>query len=245
VFLLRVPQEGVALSSLKSMELHIDLPQIILFEGKMELPAYVALRAMSYLGLDVTTMELYEFLFSWLPYNDPKGRILLLAEEERKEFLDAAKTMNLKYDILQCTENLTLCDLSLSLSLLKLTLKNARDPRSARLLEQLNDLRDLDEWAQEKVNPISDQPSSLVLSPVLKPAKRSVSHYSGIQAMDMWDHVRQGSVLLYTGVDSHLARRELSRRKEYVNSILIDSDPVLAPLYATIVAIKLPKLNKR
>ncbi|BBD72902.1 hypothetical protein HS1genome_1291 [Sulfodiicoccus acidiphilus] len=225
--------------------LGVRKPRTIVFSQEMELPAFVAARAAATAGYRLLVLELFEFLFSVLPYVEVDGPILILLRGDDPEVKGSMNAMREDHEILSCTKELGgLCDVSLSLSLTQLFLSGQDGYRAKRLLEEVQHLEDLDSWGESKVATIP-APSAVVLSPVLRPARRTVARYSGLETLEMGDLPPRGSVLIYTGVDSHLAKKELSLRGQYYYPLLLDVDPILAPVYAAIVALKLPKLNKR
>jgi hypothetical protein len=205
----------------------------------------------------VPIFNLYEFLFNIAPYVNisDSDNILLFSNEasEIREFIDTIWSLNLKSIIYTCSnENLKgkggvevikfdepLCEVRMGLSLLKSILLNQKNKRAERILSEISDFTDLEQWIKTKVNNLRGI-TQLILSPNFLPSKFILSDL-GIKALEFNEIPVETEVyVVYSGGEMVLARRiefNLLKLGKKINEILIDVDPILAPLYLILIFI--------
>ncbi|QGA53492.1 hypothetical protein GFS03_02255 [Sulfolobus sp. E5-1-F] len=260
MFLLQQSEDGTSIRKLVKF-LNINFPQtdLIVYGRGLELPAFTFARALSSLkNKIINILNIYDFLFIYNPYVEVSNVVVFTADEsELRELLDSLESLRIKGNIYYCGKseikprynfisiiNLdrTFCEINLSLSILKI-LCNDNTIREKRILDQLNDLSDLDDYVKNYAKVFKpDLP--IFLSPIMFPAK-SFLESLGVNVSSYFDtKILDGAQIVYTGVDMHIIRRmifSLKSKGVMVTDVLIDADPLLAPIYLSMIMFYLKK----
>ncbi len=259
MFVLQFPKDSSSLiSKIKPKELPLGDYALVAYGRGMELPAFTYERARIELeGKVVKVVPLHEMLFLEDAYTDEKDVLVLANDQsEVKEALDNLWSLGVKADLLTCGNvegkgNVNviqikeeLCEVNLSLSMLRSIVGLSQSPRAKRLLEEM-ELPDLKEWAEKKAQEI-DQELDVVLSPVLMPARYLVEENLGRNVKTYYDTNFYNSNVIFTGLDALVMRRisfQLRAKSMKVKEVLLDVDPLMAPIYLSIISYII-KLNK-
>ncbi|MEM1627228.1 MAG: hypothetical protein QXV69_08180 [Sulfolobaceae archaeon] len=245
------------IKSIKITEVQIPLDiSFILYSREGILPAYTLYRVLPLINSNtVHIIELYEGLFSLLPYLEVKGNIFLFSNDlnEIKEFIDTNWALEQSSIIFSCSEikgikgkvivnsfNEPLCEINISLSILFSLARSSQNPRLIRLREEISNLSDLEEWIISKLNNFSiSNNTEIVLSPIFKPAEIFIDSIIGLKVSSLDREPKQDElIIVYTTAESTLVRRyemrALKRGKKF-KEFLLDVDPILAPVYLIIL----------
>uniref|UniRef100_D0KUY1 Uncharacterized protein n=1 Tax=Saccharolobus solfataricus (strain 98/2) TaxID=555311 RepID=D0KUY1_SACS9 len=240
---------------------NINFPQmdLIVYGRGLELPAFTLGRALSSLkNKMINVLNIYDFLFICNPYIEVSNVVAFTGDEnELRDLLDGLESLRVngriyfcgitnikpRYNFVSITSfDKSFCEINLSLSILKI-LSNDNIKREKMILDQLNDISDLDDYVKNYANVFSlDQP--ILLSPIMLPAK-SFLESLGVNVSSYFDTKILDSVqIVYTGVDMHIIKRvifSLRSKGKKVTDILIDADPLLAPIYLSMIMFYLKK----
>ncbi|WP_338603668.1 hypothetical protein V6M85_04795 [Sulfolobus tengchongensis] len=260
MFLLQQPEDSTSLRKLiKFLKMDLSRLEVIVYGRNSELPAFTLSRAFSTLRNKIIMItNIYDFLFLQNPYVEISKVIAFTEDEnELRELIDNLGNLGVDGDIYYCgSTNIKprynyislfsldkiFCEINLSLSILK-SLTGGNTERERRIKDQLSDLTDLDNYIRDKAKAFNlDLP--MLLSPIMTPTKSfleklglSVSTYFDIKILD-------GVQVVYSGVDMHIMRRiifSLRSEGKKVNEILLDVDPLLAPIYLSMIMFYLKK----
>lgn len=259
MFVLQFPKDSSSLiSKLKPKDLPLGNYSLVAYGRGMELPAFTYERAKIELeGKVVKVVPLHEMLFLEDAYADEKDVLVFANDQsEVKETLDNLWSLEINADLFTCgnvegkggvrVQQLKeeLCEVNLSLSVLKSALSSSTSARARRLLEEM-DFSDLKEWAERKAMEI-DPELDVILSPVLMPARSLVEENIGKNVKTYYDTNFYNSNVIFTGIDALTMRRisfQLRKNSMKVKEVLLDVDPLMAPIYLTIISYII-KLNK-
>ena len=237
--------------SVKSINLPKDF-SIIAYGKGMELPAYTLERSIINLeGRVVKTVPIHELTLVEDAYAEP-GKILLFINDqnESREVLDNTWALNLEGYLFSCDDikpkgkvevfsfKQDLCEVNLSLSILYTEASLIKGVRSNRILEEL-DFSDIDDFLAEKSKELDLSLPEIVLSPILLPSRYFVEKNLNKDVKDYYSvNFLSDANIIYTGVDSIPMRRisfELRRKGKKVKEVLLDVEPLLAPIYLSLM----------
>ncbi|MEJ2771365.1 MULTISPECIES: hypothetical protein [unclassified Stygiolobus] len=229
----------------------------IVYNRKSELEAFTLYRALSQLSEKVVRLvNLYDFLFSEKPYADVNNVIAFLHDKNDViPFLDSMWSLGGEGYLITCNVDMKkekgkgdveilskegeLCEIETSLSLLKEISSINKNKRSEEILKELNSLNTLEEWLKEKVKEV-DFNGLIVLSPLLLPARNLMQKYLNTEIKSHEDFLGSSNTYTFitTGADVLTVRRmefELRAKGKNVREIIFDVDPLLAPVYLSIL----------
>ncbi|WP_048050138.1 hypothetical protein [Saccharolobus islandicus] len=261
MFLLQQSEDSTSIRKLVKF-LNINFPQIdlIVYGRGLELPSFTLARALSSLkNKIISTLNIYDFLFIYNPYVEVSNVVAFTGDEnELRELLDGLESLRIRGSIYHCgvtdikprynlisinSLDKTFCEINLSLSILKVLSNNKNTMREKRILDQLNDLSDLDDYVKNYAK-VFNPDLPILLSPVMLPAK-SFLESLGINVSSYFDtKILDGAQIVYTGVDMYITRRmifSLKSKGKKVTDVLIDVDPLLAPIYLSMIMFYLKK----
>jgi len=240
------------ISKLKIKDINLGNYSLVAYGKGMELPAFTYQRAKINLeGKIIKTIPIYELLFLEDAYADEKNLLIFLNDvSESKEVLDNLWSLGINADIFTCQKlkekgntKITefegeLCETNLSLSILNNIAKSLNSHRSKRILEEL-DFSDLKDWIEKKSSEVDLNLPEIIISPVLLPSKYYVEENLGKIVKTYYDTNFSNSTLIYTGIDTLVMRRisfELKKNNYNVKELLLDTEPLMAPIYLTIIS---------
>ncbi|QKR01096.1 hypothetical protein GWK48_08910 [Metallosphaera tengchongensis] len=236
---------------LKVSVISLGQPDVVVFGKDMELPAYTLSRAITSLeGRIIKILNVYEFAFLDSPYVESQNVVFLINDEgEANELSGNVRSLGINGSLFTCNDKVSieglkvskfkdeLCEVNLSLSLLSYVVSGTSSPRSKRISQEL-DFSDLSEWLNSKVSEF--QPSlDLVLSPVLFPSLGVARRNLGKRVKGFYENNFSDSNVVYTGVDQLVGKRLANHVRvsgKRVKEILMDSDPLTAPIYLSIIS---------
>lgn len=233
-------------------ELSLPSFEVIAYGKGMELPAYTLERSIINLqGTLVKTVPIHELIFMEEAYSSVNNILVFLNDQnEAKELLDASWALNVKGEIITCSDIKAkgeiqivnfpseICEIELSLSLLNTIARKSSSVRSKRVLEEL-DFSDIEEFLKEKSKELDLSFSQIVLSPILSPAKYSLEKNLQKDVKLYYDINFYDSLIIYTGVDTMPMRRiafELRKKGMKVKEVLLDVEPLFAPIYLSLIS---------
>ncbi len=240
------------ISKLKIKNINLGDYSLVAYGKGMELPAFTYQRAkISIEGKIVKTVPIYELLFLEDVYVDEKNILVFLNDiSESKETLDNLWSLGIKADIFTCQKikekgntkiiefESELCEVNLSLSILNNVVKYSNSPRAKRILGEL-DFSDLKDWIEKKSSEIDLGLPEIIISPILLPSKYYLEENLGKVVKTYYDTNFSNSSLIYTGIDTLVMRRilfELKKKNLSIKEILLDTEPLMAPIYLTIIS---------
>ncbi|MEM0016000.1 MAG: hypothetical protein QW281_00025 [Saccharolobus sp.] len=263
MFLLQQPKDSPSLRKLIKL-INVSIPNrvdLIVYGKGLELPAFTAENYFSTIKSSIIKISnVYELLIMEIPYVEISNIIGFLGDEkELYELLNGLESLRISGIIYFCGKNnlkprtnlisiynvdQTLCEINLSLSILK-SLISYKTERERRLDEQLTDLSDLDDWVKEKAKQF-DSSLPILLSPLLISAK-SYLEKIGFNVLTYFDNKILGDIqIVYTGADMHTLRpiaSSLRTSAKKVKEILIDVDPLIAPIYLSMILFYLKEIR--
>ncbi len=238
--------------SIKSINLPKDFSVIAYGKG-MELPAYTLERSIINLeGRIVKTVPIHELILMEDSYAD-SGKVIFFVNDqnESREVLDNTWALNLEGYLFSCSEikpkgkievisfKQDLCEINLSLSILYTKASSSNGVREKRILKDL-DFSDIDEFLSEKSNEIDLSLQDIILSPILLPSRYFVEKNLNKDVKDYYSmNFSNDANIIYTGVDSIPMRRisfELRKKGKKVKEVLLDVEPLLAPIYLSLIS---------
>ncbi|AWR96692.2 hypothetical protein DFR86_03385 [Acidianus sulfidivorans JP7] len=240
-------------NSINIEEIRLPNFNLIAYGKGMELPAYTLERSIINLkGNFVKTVSLHELIFLEEAYSSDIDNVLIFLNDvnEAREFLDTSWALNVKGEIITCSDikpkgNISvfkfsseMCEVNLALSLLNSIAKSSNSPRGRRIINEM-DFSDLDSFLDEKSKEIDLSFNSFVLSPILSPAKYSLEKNLGKDIKEYNDINFYDSIIMYTGVDSMIMRRiyfELKKEGKKVKEFILDVEPLFAPIYLSLIS---------
>ncbi|WP_229569289.1 hypothetical protein [Saccharolobus caldissimus] len=254
MFLLQQSKDRFSVKDfIKIFTVSIPSEGVIVYGKGFELPAYTLERGLSSLrGKIVKISNIFDFLLIQNPYSEIPNVIAFLGNDnELYELVSGLQTLGLNGTIYYCgktnvkprSESISinsidqpLCEINLSLSVLKSLVRNSTE-REKRISEELSNFSDLDEWIKEK-SKIFDLGLPILLSPIMIPAKSYIQGL-GLNVLDYFDmNILSDVQLVYTGADMHTIRKiafSLRSSGKRVKEILIDVDPLMAPIYLSMI----------
>lgn len=233
----------------------ISIPKdfsVIAYGKGMELPAYTLERSIINLeGKIVKTVPIHELALVEDAYAEPGKVIFFINDQnESREILDNAWALNLEGYLFSCNEikpkgrievmsfKGEMCEVNLSLSILYSEVSSIKGVRSNRILKEL-DFSDIDDFLAEKSKEIDLSLPQIILSPILLPSRYFVEKNLNKDVKDYYSmNFLNDANIIYTGVDSIPMRRisfELRKKGKKVKEILLDVEPLLAPIYLSLM----------
>jgi aryl carrier-like protein len=171
-------------------------------------------------------------------------------QNESREILDNAWALNLEGYLFSCNEikpkgkievirfKGEMCEVNLSLSILYSEVSSIKGVRANRILKEL-DFSDIDDFLAEKSKEIDLSLPQIILSPILLPSRYFVEKNLNKDVKDYYSmNFSNDANIIYTGVDSIPMRRisfELRKKGKKVKEILLDVEPLLAPIYLSLM----------
>lgn len=221
----------------------------LIYDEDTELEASVLERALIALkGVFVKSVSIYDFSFLENPYTETLKNVVIFVNDENKSklILDNTWALNNAGYLFTCNNKIKakgniqvftfsdeLCEVNLALSLLKKVVSKYSNERGKRLLEEINDLTSLDSWLLEKLKDI-DFNTEIFLSPVFFPALGIMRKLLNKEIKRFYDLASSNNLtFITTGVDYIVVRkREFElRSSKSVKEVMIDVDPLIAPIY--------------
>ncbi|MEL9969858.1 MAG: hypothetical protein QXR57_03555 [Metallosphaera sp.] len=248
--MLPLPEDGFDI--IKKIKLtNFELPKFstIVYGYRMDLPAYTLLRGKTALSGDIVKiLNVYDFLYLDVPYSDNAYTIFLLNEDDEIRDIDnVVVPLNAKGVLITCREVSSrlkkivvsgeTCELNASLSIISWLTSIYTSPRSKRLQEEI-DLSDVKDWLQEKIKQI-DIDLDLLISPTLSPSLPILRMNLGKKVKTFYENDFSDSNVIYTGVDFMVGRKlahSLRSKNMKVKEVQIDTDPLTAPIYLSIMS---------
>jgi hypothetical protein len=246
---LPVPKDSL---SLKLYDLPFDFSGnfVVIYNKSSELEAYTLSRSLnSLLEKSVRLIKLEEFLLMESPYVDLPAYVLAFLDDinDIHDFQDVMWALNGYGYLVSCNQNVKkkgkvevinfsddLCEVNLSLSIINKISSLSRNKRAEEIRKELANLSTLKDWLKNKISQF-DFSGSIVLSPILSPARGVLEKYLGRQVGNYEDFIKSdGIIFITTTADlTVVRRREFSLRREGFNvkEIIFDVDPLLAPIY--------------
>ncbi|AAY80356.1 hypothetical protein [Sulfolobus acidocaldarius] len=229
----------------------------LVYSENSELEAYTVHRALSSLtGRTIRLVNLYDFLFFESPYVDSRDYILGIIHDRNQitEFLDTAWALENHGALITCLSNVKskgmiqlfnyndeLCEINIALSLLRKISELSNDKRSREISKELEEINSLEDWLKEKIKE-TKLGREIILSPVFAPARHLINKFLSV---NVWlyndEHIpnQQKEVqFITTSADILVTRRkenELRSNGINVKETLLDVDPILAPIYLTLL----------
>ena len=237
--------------SINSVNIPKDFSVIAYGKG-MELPAYTLERSIINLeGKIIKTVPVHEFGLVEDAYAEPGKVIFFINDQnESREILDNAWALNLEGYLFSCNEikpkgkievirfKGEMCEVNLSLSILYSEVSSIEGVRANRILKEL-DFSDIDDFLAEKSKEIDLSLPQIILSPILLPSRYFVEKNLNKDVKDYHSmNFSNDANIIYTGVDSIPMRRisfELRKKGKKVKEILLDVEPLLAPIYLSLM----------
>lgn len=250
--------------SIKKLEIPIPLKKIA-YGADMELPAITLQRALINLRSEIIeAIPVYEFSLLQTPYIDIKGIALFVNDEtEVKEALDSAWATNVNGILYTCNDRVKgkgnikdihiksdpFCQINLALSLVYSVAKFTVNPRAEKLSSDLEDLSDIPSWAEGKIKELEDlrEYKKIILSPIFYPAKNLLRKILNMQVELYNETTLDDSVVVYSGADYIYGRRiifYLRMNNKKVKEFVLDTDPILSPIYLVLLAHFLKSRNE-
>ncbi len=240
--------------TVKKLELHTR-PDYIVYDDGGSLPAFTYARAISSLLYSPPRIfNVHEFNYMIAPYCEGPHVVAFLENEDNVVRLtDTLRYLGSHIDLFASSlpqglerkggdlsvirfEADKFGVVSLSFSILLTMSGLSKTPRTQRITEQVSDLNDLEDWLNtlgENVNPRDYQ---VVLSPIMEPASFYLRRGGlNVKTMENYD-ILVNSLIIYNGLDMMIMRKVINMfsRDIKVKEMLIDTDPLLAPLYLTL-----------
>jgi len=242
VLLLQEPIDGVSLEELFSREPDFEIdevPSIIVYSKSFSLTARVFSRALSSLSKSlVPAYDVNEFLFFVAPYVESLGLVyaLLDNEDDMRRIDDVSRTLGVKvrkFTSANLNGDVKFAEpvvLDSTIKLLKALAKRFPGKRSETLMSSLSP-EGLSEYVRAKREEIAGR--EVLVSPVFFP----VAEVLGLKTV--FDRAEGNDVAVVTsGADNIIARKkmfELIRSGKRAKEVLIDVDPILAPIYLLLI----------
>ncbi|BCU68981.1 hypothetical protein [Stygiolobus caldivivus] len=233
----------------------VDSSYTVVYTRRSELEAFTLYRTLSQLSeKTVRLIDLYNFLFSERPYTDSDNIIAFLNDKNDViPFLDSMWSLGGRGYLITCnvdlkkgkgnveliTRNGELCEIETSLSIVKGIAGTTKGKRSEELLNELNSINTLAEWLKEKLGEMTFD-GIIVLSPILLPARWLMEKYLNTEVKGHEDFLGTGGAYIFitTGGDVLTVRRmefELRSNGKSVKEYTFDVDPLLAPIYLSLL----------
>ncbi len=249
MFLLSLPEDSFGvIGLLRPPKISLPAFSTIVYGYGMELPAFTLARGYVALsGEPVKLLGVYDFTFLDSPYTENSEVVFFVNDEaELKDLENVVKTLGIRGTLLTCGGKKfplrtqvfegDLCEINLALSTLSWLTKFS-SPRSKHISEEL-DTSDLKDWISSKLQDV-DPSLDLVISPVLLPSITLLKQNLGKKVKPFYEKDFSDSNVLYTGVDSLIGKRvayELRNQGKRVKEVLLDTDPLTAPIYLSIMS---------
>lgn len=234
----------------------------IIYDEDTELIAFTLERSLiSLRETFVKSVSVYEFSFLENPYSGNFKDVIIVVNDENKSrtILDNTWALQNRGFLLTCNDKIKskgdvkvlnfqgeLCEVSLSLSLLRKVAYQGNNIRAKDIIKELDSLSTIDNWLLTKLNDI-DFNADLFLSPVFYPAITLMSKILN-KNIHKYFEIPEGKkvVFLTTGVDSIIVRkREFEMRNSNldVKEVIVDIDPLLAPIYLILMTYLFKRVN--
>ncbi|MCY0859154.1 MAG: hypothetical protein OWQ54_01855 [Sulfolobaceae archaeon] len=242
--------------AVKQLEVPYSIKKIA-YGTDMDLPAITLQRAIINLrGMLVEAIPVYEFSLLQTPYVDIKDIAIFVQDEtEAKETLDSAWAMNVNGVLYTCNNNIKgkgnikdihlstdpLCQVNLALSLVYSVAKFTVNPRAERLVRELEDLSDLPSWLEDKVKGLEElkEFNKIIISPVFYPSKNFLRKFLDMPVEAYNEFLPDDSIVIYNSADYIYGRKALFLLKtkgKKVKEFILDTDPLLSPIYLVLLA---------
>lgn len=249
MFLLSLPEDSSSvIDQLRPPKISLPSFSTIVYGYGMELPAYTLARGyVALTGESVKLLGVYDFTFLDSPYSENKEVVFFVNDDsELRDLENVVKSLNVRGTLLTCGQRKftlktlgsegDLCEVNLALSSLS-WLTRFPSSRSKHLSEEL-DMSDLREWIDGKIQEI-DPSLDLVVSPVLLPSLTLLRRNLGKKVKPFYENDFSDSNVVYTGVDTLIGKRtafQLRNQGKKVREVLLDTDPLTAPIYLSIMS---------
>lgn len=229
--------------------------EVILYDEDTELQAFTLERSLIALrGTYVKSISIYDFSLLENPYSVSSANVLIFVNDENKSriILDNVWALENKGTLITCNPRIKskgkikvfslpsdeLCNINLSLSLIRKVSTSINNERSKDLIKELENLNNLDEWLVSKIHEIDFQ-GEFFLSPVYFPAITVIERTLGKEVKKFYEIPSTDNLIfITTGVDALVVRKrefELRSSGKNVKEVLLDIDPLLAPIYLTLM----------
>jgi len=266
VFLLPSPKDSFSLSRyLKFYDIPINFSENIslLYDEDTELEAFTLERSLIALkGSFVKSINIYEFSLLENAYSVNFKDVVIFVNDENKSriILDNLWALENQGYLITCNNKIKskgqirvfsfpsdeLCNVNLSLSIIKKVSNLVNNERSKDLIKELNNLNNLDQWLISKIREIDFQ-SEFFLSPVYYPAITIMSKILNRNVKRFYELPSSSNItFITTGADALIIRKkefELRSSGKNVKEVLLDIDPLLAPIYLTLMTYLFKQLN--
>ncbi|WP_369609133.1 hypothetical protein [Sulfurisphaera javensis] len=250
---------------IKIYDVPIDFSESVslIYDEDTELEAITLERSLIALkSTFVKSVNIYDFSFLENPYSGNFKDVIIFVNDENKAkiILDNVWALENKGYLITCNSKIKgkgqvnvlhfspdeLCEVNVSLSLLKKVSSFINNERSKDLLRELNSLDNLNEWILSKVKEINFN-SEIFLSPVFFPAITLMSKILDKNVKRFYEKPSSKDVIfITTGVDAIVVRKrefELRNSNLNVKEILLDIDPLLAPIYLILMTYLFKRVN--
>ena len=266
MFLLSSPKDSFSLSKyLKFYDIPINFPEnlSILYDEDTELEAFTLERSLIALkGSLVKSINIYEFSLLENPYSINLKDVVIFVNDENKSriILDNLWALENQGYLITCNNKIKskgqiklisfpsdeLCDVNLSLSIVKKISSLVNNQRSKDLIKELESINNLDQWLISKIQEI-DFNSELFLSPIYYPSITLMSKMLNRNVKRFYELPSSNSIsFITTGADALVIRKrefELRSSGKNVKEVLLDIDPLLAPIYLVLMTYLFKQLN--
>jgi len=258
VLLLSGSKDSFSLTKyLKFYEIPIDFSDNVslLYDEDTELEAFTLERSLIALkGSFVKTTSIYEFSLLENPYSVNLRDVVVFVNDENKSkiILDNLWALENQGYLITCNNKIKskgqikvisfpsdeLCDINISLSIIRKISSSVNNERSKGLIKELESINNLDQWLISKIQEI-DFNSEILLSPVYYPAITLMSKILNKNVRKFYEMPSSNMVsFITTGADAVIVRKkefELRSSGKNVKEVLLDIDPLLAPIYLVLM----------
>ncbi|BFI75126.1 hypothetical protein YN1HA_12240 [Sulfurisphaera ohwakuensis] len=230
----------------------VEIPEnlTLVYDEDTELEAFTLERSIiSLKGTFVKSVSLYEFSFLENPYSGSFKDIVVFVNDDNKAriILDNIWALeNIGY-LITCNSKIKgkgnikvlyfsdeLCEINVSLSLIRKVATEVNNKRAEDIIKELENINSLNQWLLMKLNEINFD-KEIFLSPIFFPALTLMRKYLNKDVKRFYDIPTSKDLIFITsGVDSIIVRKrefELRNSMFNVREILLDIDPLLAPIY--------------